>query len=121
MNPRRLMATSTKIGNAGAALLVRGAGDGTLTDGTAQNKAANAVLTDNITINSDVLDENGDLITGKTFTQWTPIGDDSNAYTGTFDGDGHTISGLYYSGSGNYVGLFGLRRQRRPGEECQRR
>ena len=68
----------------------------------------NAVLTDNITINSDVLDENGNLITGKTFTQWTPIGADYNkAYTGTFDGNDKTISGLYYSGSGNYVGLFG--------------
>ena len=36
----------------------------------------------------------------------------SAKYTGTFDGDGHTISGLYVSmtGSGytsNYVGLFG--------------
>ena len=70
----------------------------------------NAVLTDNITINSDVLDENGNLITGKTFTQWTPIGNsDNRAYTGTFDGDGHTISGLYYNGDGDgdYAGLFG--------------
>ena len=69
---------------------------------------ANAVLTDNITINSDVLDENGNLITGKTFTQWTPIGEyREKAYTGTFDGRGYTISGLYYYGSGDYVGLFG--------------
>ena len=68
----------------------------------------NAVLTDNITINSDVLDENGNLITGKTFTQWTPIGNsDNRAYTGTFDGGNHTISGLYYDGGGEYVGLFG--------------
>ena len=77
---------------------------------------AHAVLTDNITINSDVLDENGNLITGKTFTQWTPICGkeirpyDYTEYTGTFDGRGYTISGLYYSGSGDdYIcaGLFG--------------
>ncbi len=30
---------------------------------------------------------------------WTPIG--INSYTGTFDGRGHTISGLYYEGSGD--------------------
>ena len=72
---------------------------------------ANAELTNDITINEDVLDENGNLITGKTFTQWTPIGNNSNRYTGTFDGNDKTISGLYYSGnnaSGNvYAGLFG--------------
>ena len=75
---------------------------------------ANAELTNDITINEDVLDENGNLITGKTFTQWTPICGkkirdyDYTEYTGTFDGDGHTISGLYYSGGGNYAGLFGF-------------
>ena len=35
-----------------------------------------------------------------------PIGTLSNPFTGTFDGDGHTISGLNLSGAG-YVGLFG--------------
>ena len=74
---------------------------------------AHAVLTDNITINSDVLDENGNLITDKTFTRWTPICGkeirpyDYTEYTGTFDGGGHSISGLYYNGDGNYAGLFG--------------
>ena len=62
---------------------------------------ANAVLTDNITIN-----ENGTLNGTPTYT-WTPIGDYINAYTGTFDGQNHTISGLYYNGSGDYAGLFG--------------
>ena len=69
---------------------------------------ANAVLTADITINENVLNENGELNSG-TFREWTPIGTAyKKAYTGTFDGDGHTISGLYYSGSGNYVGLFGF-------------
>ena len=69
----------------------------------------NAVLTDNITINSDVLDENGTLNGTPTYT-WTPIGlyvsNNLAEYTGTFDGQGHTISGLYYSGTG-HGGLFG--------------
>ena len=41
--------------------------------------------------------------------EWTPIGkDDSKAYTGTFDGGGHTITGLNVNQEGtNYVGLIG--------------
>ena len=39
---------------------------------------------------------------------WTPIGTDiKNPYTGTFDGKGHTISGLTVTGSDEYAGLFG--------------
>ena len=39
---------------------------------------------------------------------WTPIGkDDNKAYTGTFDGGGHTITGLAVTGSDQYAGLFG--------------
>ncbi|HIY06542.1 MAG TPA: S-layer homology domain-containing protein [Candidatus Evtepia faecigallinarum] len=41
--------------------------------------------------------------------QWTSIGkDESNAYIGTFDGQGHTISGLNVNNStSDYTGLFG--------------
>ena len=39
---------------------------------------------------------------------WTPIGNSSsNSYRGTFDGDGHTISGLYIDSDTDYQGLFG--------------
>ena len=39
---------------------------------------------------------------------WTPIGTDfSKRYTGTFDGNGNTISGLTVKGSNEYAGLFG--------------
>ena len=39
---------------------------------------------------------------------WTPIGIDYNhQYTGTFNGGGHTITGLTVTGSDQYVGLFG--------------
>ena len=43
-------------------------------------------------------------------TNWTPIGNDSNQYKGTFDGDGHTITGLkvdIQSDNIIYAGLFG--------------
>ncbi|MGN0442592.1 MAG: GLUG motif-containing protein [Acutalibacteraceae bacterium] len=69
--------------------------------------SASAVLTADIVVNTDVLNDSGELNTG-TFTSWTPIGNDSNKYTGTFDGQGHTVSGLYFNGtSTDYVGLFG--------------
>ena len=48
------------------------------------------------------LDNNIDL-TG----EWTPIGTYDKPYTGTFDGDNHTISGLIVTGSDEYAGLFG--------------
>ena len=38
---------------------------------------------------------------------WTPIGDNNNQYTGTFDGGGHTITGLTVTTSDQYAGLFG--------------
>ena len=40
-----------------------------------------------------------------TGTEWTPIGTADKPFSGTFDGRGHTISGLNYSGE--YAGLFG--------------
>lgn len=70
--------------------------------------SANAILVDNITVNEKVL-VNGDLNSALTnLRSWTPIGNDSSQYTGTFDGQGHTVSGLYFDdGNGKYVGLFG--------------
>lgn len=39
---------------------------------------------------------------------WTPIGGNLQPYAGTFDGDGHTITGLSNSSnSSDYAGLFG--------------
>ena len=53
----------------------------------------------NITLDTDI-----DL-TGK---DWTPIGTDyDNSYTGTFDGGGHTITGLTFTTNDKYAGLFG--------------
>jgi len=76
--------------------------------------SANAVLTDNIEVNKNVLNDDGTLNGTPTYS-WTPIGTNSKKYTGTFDGNGHTISGLYfdnttddnYPAGGNNVGLIG--------------
>ena len=56
-----------------------------------------------------VLKANGTLSdNASNFTQWTPIGTYDNQYTGTFDGKGNTVSGLYFNDeSMHYVGLFG--------------
>ena len=63
-------------------------------------KLVNGGKTDiNITLTADI-----DL-TGK---DWTPIGTDyDNSYKGTFDGGGHTITGLTFTTNDEYAGLFG--------------
>ena len=68
----------------------------------------NAVLTANITVNTGVLKADGSFTALDGFTSWTPIGNSSNQYTGTFNGNDHTVSGLFfYNTSTDYVGLFG--------------
>ncbi len=53
----------------------------------------------NITLNTDL---------NLTNMEWTPIGTESQPYTGTFDGGGHTITGLKIDQSGtDNVGLIG--------------
>ena len=69
-----------------------------------------AKLTADIKLNGDnkVLDGKGDLIANPDNLQkWTPIGTNTDPFTGTFDGGGYTISGLYIDGNTNNVGLFG--------------
>ena len=63
-------------------------------------KLVNGGKTDiNITLDTDI-----DL-TGK---DWTPIGTDyDNSYKGTFDGGGHTITGLTFTTNDEFAGLFG--------------
>ena len=82
--------------------------------------SANAVLTTSITVNSSLIGNlNADGTVKETYEvrNWTPIGwyDNANSveyyYSGTFDGNDNTISGLYYNveSSDKYVfaGLFG--------------
>ena len=91
--------------------------NGTLTDGT-QNNSACAKLMNDITVNDNLLknitykkDESGnptnEVTNGENFISWTPIGANGSAYQGTFDGNGQTISGLFFNDSTkDYVGLF---------------
>ena len=63
-------------------------------------------------MNEGVLDAvNKGQVSESDFIEWKPIGtyDSYDAvYTGTFDGQGHTISGLYFNHpNASYVGLFG--------------
>lgn len=62
---------------------------------------ANAVLLNDIIVNKNVTP-------GSDAYSWTPIGDSRNSYRGTFDGAGHSISGLYFNDcTKTSVGLFG--------------
>ena len=80
-----------QIGSAGELFWFSALVNGYLT-GT-QNTAADAVLTADITLVQTL--------------PWTPIGSESNPYTGTFDGQGHTISGMTIENATGYSGLFG--------------
>lgn len=98
-----------EIGNAGQLYWFAGLISGTLTDGTAQDSYASAILTADIVVNQNVLKADGTLNEG-TFRSWTPIGKESARFYRTFDGNNHTISGLYYDNSdstGKMIGLFG--------------
>ena len=84
--------------------------------------SANAVLTEDIVVNENLLDSldydaDGKVTNGERFIGWTRIGWSgwvgekllNNPYTGTFDGQNHTVSGLYFNDAGKYnVGLFGV-------------
>ena len=87
-----------------------------LVNGTLENvvreKYANAILTANIIVNTGVLDAvNKGKVSESDFIEWEPIGKHDSydgVYTGTFDGQGYTISGLYFNDTkASYVGLFG--------------
>ena len=84
------------------------------TGSESQNTSACAKLTANITVNPPVLDPNGNLLpTTYSYTVWEPIGyhnsnSDYARFTGTIDGNGKTISGLYLNDtSRSYIGFCG--------------
>ena len=99
-----------EISNAGQLYWFAGLVNGTLS-GVTQNTSANAVLTADIVVNENVLKPDGTLNEG-TFKEWTPIGNTCNGsyspYTGIFEGQNHTISGLYFKKENtSEVGFFG--------------
>ena len=80
-------------------------GDGSYTVTTADGLLAwNEAVQKDMTLNCTLAD-NIDL----TGIDWAPIGkDDNKVYTGTFDGNGKTITRLTVTGSNEYAGLFGF-------------
>ena len=104
-----------EIGNAGQLYWFAGLVNGTL-DGVKQNTLANAILTANITVNENLLDSlqydaKNNVSNGSDFISWTPIadcmGNNITGYSGTFDGNNKTVSGLYFNGDSTCIGLFG--------------
>lgn len=104
-----------EISNAGQLYWFAGLVNGTL-DGVKQNTLANAILTTNITVNENLLDslqydEEDNVSNGSDFITWTPIadwmGNRTTQYSGTFDGNNKTVSGLYFNGDSTCIGLFG--------------
>lgn len=71
---------------------------------------ADIVLNEGVTVmdNKDILTSqlNPDTAKVKTFRNWKPIGHQDCDFCGEFDGNGHTISGLYCVND-NAAGLFG--------------
>lgn len=65
-----------------------------------------------ITLKTDIIWNEGNATTWKdtaptSYHAWTPIGNDANyCFKGTFDGNGHTVSGVYYVTDGTFNGLF---------------
>ena len=56
----------------------------------------------------DIIDDKGALVGDSTkLHKWTPIGNSSVAFTGYFDGDGHTVSGMFINTTSSNNGLFG--------------
>ncbi len=101
-----------EIGNAGQlywfASLVNG--DRTHADFESQNGAANAILVKDIVVNNVDMSKLAST-QSDSLRKWSPIGTSDNSYTGQFDGQGHTISGIYFSDStADNVGLFGYTR-----------
>ncbi len=80
-----------------------GQGNYTVTSAEGLKAVADIANNGNLGINI-TLTENINL----TDMDWAPIGIDYNhQYTGTFNGGGHTITGLTVTGSNEYAGLFG--------------
>ena len=76
-------------------------------DFAVERNKANAILMNDITVNPELLTEDGALNGTSGFAHWTPIGYYSD-YSGTFDGQGYSISGLYYNTKGYQHEYYGF-------------
>lgn len=81
-------------------------------NGQKQDRGACAVLTNDIVLNDGTFAEDGSYTPGPSsaaLTEWTPMGNQYGiaTYSGTFDGAGHTIQGVYCNSYRGASGLFG--------------
>ncbi len=89
------ISSNTKIGIGNAQTLAKLAE--LVNDGTATCSGKTIILTNDIDLSA--YHEDGG---------WTPIGTESNSFQGTFNGNGHKVTGLYINRpTANYQGLFG--------------
>ena len=78
---------------------------------TEADGTANARLMNDIIVNANVLNGQGELNAGTSYTVWTPIGNSSSDFRGIFDGAGHSVSGLYINDTETgFVGFFAYSR-----------
>ncbi|MBQ8765698.1 MAG: hypothetical protein IJZ16_02730 [Clostridia bacterium] len=79
------------------------------------NVGINAILTDNIDLNpgyvfseDGTVTYNGEIVT-EGWLSWSSIGNSTNKYNAIFDGNGKTVSGLYFNGEiTDHYGMFGV-------------
>lgn len=104
-----------QIGNAEELVVFRDIVNGA--NGRKLNSDACAVLTADIVLNDGTFDENGRYTRGESgmwLSEWTPMGQYERTstapegYGGTFDGQGHTITGLYVSTNAENTYASGL-------------
>lgn len=101
------LAQQVNLGPAQTISYTDSGGSHTVTASTASYK-----LTSDIDLNAGITFNSDGTFSGGSPTQWTAIGNNSTAFSGTFDGGGYTISGIYIlkTGTANsdaYQGLFG--------------
>ncbi len=92
------------VSNAAELAWVAALVNGTLPTGMRAAEFAPAETLNGYTVK---LDSDIDLY-GNNGNVWTPIGNSTNQFQGTFDGDGHTIKNLVITGNKSDVGLFGM-------------
>lgn len=72
-------------------------------DGIPAMPDACAVLANDITVNAGTMSENS-----SDAAVWMPLGTSANPFIGSIDGQGHTVSGLYFNDdTQNYIGFVG--------------
>ena len=80
-----------------------------LSDNVAQSDDKWYKMLNNVYLNTgNVIDSNYDLVTGRTYNSWPPIGGSiNNLFEGVFDGEDYYVSGIYIDSTQSYQGLFG--------------